>query len=144
VATSENGTKTFDLSLVTPEGAVYEGEAQMLIVPGAAGEIGVLARHAPLVAMLQAGEIRVKAGGEWQSFAAGPGYFKVQQDRAIALVDDAVKAEEIDVEQARREVEEARARLERIDSGDDQESDRWHVEQRLRHAENKLAVAGHD
>jgi F-type H+-transporting ATPase subunit epsilon len=142
MAASENGTKTFDLSLVTPEGAVYEGEAQMLIVPGAAGEIGVLARHAPLVAMLQAGEIRVRAGGEWQSFAAGPGYFKVQQDRAIALVDDAVKAEEIDVEQARREVEEARARLERIDSGDDQESDRWHVEQRLRHAENKIAVAG--
>ena len=142
MAASENGTKTFDLSLVTPEGAVYEGEAQMLIVPGAAGEIGVLARHAPLVAMLQAGEIRVKAGGEWQSFAAGPGYFKVQQDRAIALVDDAVKAEEIDVEQARREVEEARARLERIDSGEDEESDRWHVEQRLRHAENKIAVAG--
>jgi len=134
--------KTFDLSLVTPEGAVYEGEAQMLIVPGAAGEIGVLARHAPLVAMLQAGEIRVKAGDEWQSFAAGPGYFKVQQDRAIALVDDAVKAEEIDVEQARREAEEARARLERIDSGEDEESDRWHVEQRLRHAENKIAVAG--
>jgi F-type H+-transporting ATPase subunit epsilon len=142
MAASENGTKTFDLSLVTPEGAVYEGEAQMLIVPGAAGEIGVLARHAPLVAMLQAGEIRVRAGGEWQSFAAGPGYFKVQQDRAIALVDDAVKAEEIDVEQARREAEEARARLERIDSGDDQESDRWQVEQRLRHAENKITVAG--
>lgn len=142
MAASENGAKTFDLSLVTPEGAVYEGEAQMLIVPGAAGEIGVLARHAPLVAMLQAGEIRVKAGGEWQSFAAGPGYFKVQQDRAIALVDDAVKAEEIDVEKARREAEEARARLERIDSGDDKDSDRWQVEQRLRHAENKIAVAG--
>ena len=141
-AASENGTKTFDLSVVTPEGPVYEGEAQMLIVPGAAGEIGVLARHAPLVAMLQAGEIRVKAGGEWQSFAAGPGYFKVQQDRAIALVDDAVKAEEIDVEQARREAEEARARLERIDSGEDKDSDRWQVEQRLRHAENKIAVAG--
>ena len=141
-AASENGTKTFDLSVVTPEGPVYEGEAQMLIVPGAAGEIGVLARHAPLVAMLQAGEIRVRAGGEWQSFAAGPGYFKVQQDRAIALVDDAVKAEEIDVEQARREAEEARARLERIDSGEDKDSDRWQVEQRLRHAENKIAVAG--
>ena len=141
-AASENGTKTFDLSVVTPEGPVYEGEAQMLIVPGAAGEIGVLARHAPLVAMLQAGEIRVKAGGEWQSFAAGPGYFKVQHDRAIALVDDAVKAEEIDVEQARREAEEARARLERIDSGEDKDSDRWQVEQRLRHAENKIAVAG--
>ena len=138
---AEGGVRTFDLSVVTPEGAVFEGEAEMVIVPGAAGEIGVLARHAPLVAMLKAGEIRVKAGNDWQSFAAGPGYFKVQQDRAIALVDDAVRAEEIDIEEARREAEEARAALERADSGDE-EIDRWHMEQRLQHAENKIAVAG--
>jgi F-type H+-transporting ATPase subunit epsilon len=138
---AEGGVRTFDLSVVTPEGAAFEGEAEMVIVPGAAGEIGVLARHAPLVAMLKAGEIRVKAGNEWQSFAAGPGYFKVQQDRAIALVDDAVRAEEIDVEEARREAEEARAALERS-AGGDEEIDRWHMEQRLRHAENKISVAG--
>ena len=133
--------RKFSVSVVTPEGPAFEGEAEMLIVPGAAGEIGVLARHAPLVAMLKAGEIRVKAGNDWQSFAAGPGYFKVQQDRAIALVDDAVRAEEIDLEGARREAEEARAALERADSGDE-EIDRWHMEQRLQHAENKIAVAG--
>ena len=142
MATHEGAVRTFDLSVVTPEGPAYEGEAEMLIVPGASGEIGVLARHAPLVAMLKAGEIRIKSGGSWQAFAAGPGYFKVQQDRALVLVDDAVRAEEIDVDEARREAEEARARLERIDSGAE-EGDRWKVEQRLRHAENKLAVAGH-
>ena len=138
---AEDGQRTFDLSLVTPEGVAYEGEAQMLIVPGAAGEIGVLARHAPLVAMLRAGEIRVKIGGDWQTFAAGPGYFTIKQDRAVVLVDDAVRAEDIDVEQARREVEEARALLERA-AGGDEDIDRWHAEQRLRHAENKIAVAG--
>src|SRR5262245_2392 len=114
----------------------------MLVVPGASGEIGVLARHAPLVAMLKAGEIRIKSGGAWQAFAAGPGYFKVQQDRALVLVDDAVRAEDIDVDEARREAEEARALLEQIESGAE-EGDLWKVEQRLRHAENKLAVAGH-
>jgi F-type H+-transporting ATPase subunit epsilon len=138
---AEGSVRTFDLSVVTPEGAAFEGEAEMVIVPGGAGEIGVLARHAPLVAMLKSGEIRVKAGNDWQSFAAGPGYFKVQQDRAIALVDDAVRAEEIDIEEAHREAEEARAALERADSGDD-EIDRWHMEQRLQHAENKIDVAG--
>ena len=138
---AEGGVRTFDLSVVTPDGPAFEGEAEMVIVPGDAGEIGVLARHAPLVAMLKAGEIRVKAGDEWQSFAAGPGYFKVQQDRAIALVDDAVRAEDIDIEEARREAEEARAALERAEAGDG-EIDRWHMEQRLRHAENKIAVAG--
>jgi len=141
LATQEGAVRTFDLSLVTPEGAAFEGEAEMLIVPGAAGEIGILARHAPLVAMLKAGEIRIKAGGDWQAFAAGPGYFKVQQDRALVLVDDAVRAEEIDVEEARREAEDARALLERIDAGAE-DDDRWKVEQHLRHAENKLAVAG--
>ena len=141
MAAQEGAVRTFDLSLVTPEGPAYEGEAEMLIVPGVSGEIGVLARHAPLVATLRAGEIRIKASGDWQAFAAGPGYFKVQQDRAIVLVDDAVRAEEIDVEQARREVEEARALLERADAGEEG-IDRWHAEQRLRHAENKVAVAG--
>jgi F-type H+-transporting ATPase subunit epsilon len=141
MATQESGARTFDLSVVTPEGAAYEGEAEMLIVPGDAGEIGVLARHAPLVAMLRAGEIRVKAGGEWQTFAAGPGYFKVQQDRALVLVDDAVRAEEIDVAQARQEADEARALLERAEAGEEG-IDRWQAEQRLRHAENKIAVAG--
>ena len=142
MSTQEAAARTFDLSLVTPDGAAFEGEAEMLIVPGAAGEIGVLARHAPLVAMLKAGEVRVKSRGEWQAFAAGPGYFKVQQDRALVLVDDAVRAEDIDVEEARREAEEARVQLER--AADDEEVDRWKLEQRLRHAENKIAVAGRD
>ncbi len=134
--------RKFDVSVVTPEGPAFEGEAVMLIVPGAAGEIGVLARHAPLVAMLRAGEIRIRTSGEWQTFAAGPGYFKVQRDRAIVLVDEAVRAEDIDVDQARREMEEARALLERAEAGEE-EIDRWQAEQRLRHAENKIAVAGH-
>jgi F-type H+-transporting ATPase subunit epsilon len=141
MSTAEGGPRTFDLSLVTPDGRAFEGEAEMVIVPGADGEIGVLARHAPLVAMLKAGEIRIRAAGEWQSFAAGPGYFKVQQDRAIALVDDAVRAEDIDIDTARREAEEARAALERARAGVE-EVDRWQLEQRLRHAENKIAVAG--
>jgi F-type H+-transporting ATPase subunit epsilon len=138
---AESGTRTFSLSVVTPEGAAYEGEAERLIVPGDAGEIGVLARHAPLVAMLRAGEIRIKSGGEWQVFAAGPGYFKVQRDRAIVLVDDAVRAEDIDIAEAQREADEAEALLERAEAGDE-EIDRWRAEQRLRHARNKLEVAG--
>ena len=143
MSVQEGAVRTFDLSLVTPDGAAFEGEAEMLIVPGAAGEIGILARHAPLVAMLRAGEIRVKAGGGWQAFAAGPGYCKVQQDRALVLVDDAVRAEDIDLEEARRQAEEARAQLERADAGEEG-IDRWQAEQRLRHAENKIAVAGRE
>ena len=134
----------FDVSLVTPDGAAYEGEAEMLVVPGAAGEIGVLARHAPLVATLKAGSTRVYRSVDSEDvleFATGPGFFQVQLDRAIALVDDAVAAREIDDERARRQLEEARAELERVEAGDSQ-ADRWQLEQRIKHAENQLAVAG--
>jgi F-type H+-transporting ATPase subunit epsilon len=136
--------KTFSVSLVTPDGAAYEGEAVMLIVPGADGEIGVLARHAPLIATLKAGSTRVHLGegdDRVREFATGPGFFKVEQDRAIALVDDAVLANEIDVERARTQLEEAQAELERIERGES-EADRWQIEQRVRHAENQLSTAG--
>jgi F-type H+-transporting ATPase subunit epsilon len=134
---------TFDVSLVTPDGPVFEGEIEMLIVPGADGEIGVLARHAPLIAMLKSGSTRVHVtrDGEVREFATGPGFFKVEQDRALALVDDAVDAKQIDDARARKQLEEAQAELERIQSGES-DADRWQAEQRVRHAENQLAVGG--
>jgi F-type H+-transporting ATPase subunit epsilon len=133
--------RRFDVSLVTPEGPAFEGEAEMLIVPGAAGEIGVLARHAPLVAMLKAGSTRVHTGSEVLEFATGPGFFKVETDRAIALVDDAVRAADVDPERARGQLEDARAELERVERGES-DADRWQLEQRIRHAENQLTVSG--
>jgi len=132
----------FSVSVVTPEGAAFDGEAEMLIVPGAAGEIGVLARHAPLVALLKAGSTRVHTGdGQVQEFATGPGFFQVLEDRAIALVDDAVTADKIDAAAAQRQLEEAQAELARVESGDST-ADRWQLEQRIRHAENMLRVSG--
>ena len=134
----------FDVSLVTPDGPAFEGEAEMVIVPGAAGEIGVLARHAPLIATLKAGSTRVylsRARQDVREFATGAGFFKVEQDRAIALVDDAVTAIEIDDVRAREQLEAARAELEAIERGESS-ADRWQVEQRIAHAENQLAVAG--
>jgi F-type H+-transporting ATPase subunit epsilon len=134
--------KQFEVSLVTPEGPAYEGRAEMIVVPGAAGEIGVLARHAPLVAMLKAGSTRVHVGeGNVLEFATGAGFFKVEQDRALALVDDAVDSREIDTERARQQLEEAKAELARVEGGES-EADRWQLEQRIRHAENQLSVAG--
>jgi F-type H+-transporting ATPase subunit epsilon len=133
--------KTFDLSLVTPEGPAFEGEVEMVVVPGAAGEIGVLARHAPLVATLKAGGTRIHVERDEQvvDFATGPGFFKVEQDRALALVDDAVDARHIDSERAQRQLEEAEEELERIERGES-DADRWQVEQRVAHAQNQLDV----
>jgi F-type H+-transporting ATPase subunit epsilon len=138
-----DGTRKFDVSLVTPEGPAFEGEAEMIVVPGAAGDIGVLARHAPLIATLRAGSTRVyiDRDGEMREYATGPGFFQVQLDRAIALVDDAVLASEVDDTRAREQLEAAQAELERVDRGESN-ADRWQLEQRIRHAENQLSVSG--
>jgi F-type H+-transporting ATPase subunit epsilon len=135
---------TFSLSLTTPDGAVFDDEAEMVIVPGAAGEIGVLARHAPLIALLQAGSTRVytnREAEEVQEFATGPGFFTVEQDRALALVDTAVNVREIDPAAAQEQLEQAKAELERVERGES-EADRWQLEQRIKAAENQLAAAG--
>ena len=132
----------FEVAVVTPDGPAFEGEARMLIVPGAAGEIGVLARHSPLVATLKAGSTRVHLdANEVLEFATGPGFFKVELDRALALVDDAVNVKEIDDARAQAQLEAARAELEKVEAGESS-ADRWQLEQRIAHAENQLTVSG--
>jgi F-type H+-transporting ATPase subunit epsilon len=135
--------KRFSVSLVTPDGPAFEGEAEMIVVPGAAGEIGVLARHAPLIATLKAGSTRIHTGGgaDVLEFATGPGFFQVLEDRAIALVDDAVEASKIDDAHAREQLETAQQELDAIERGEST-ADRWQAEQRVRHAENMLTVGG--
>jgi F-type H+-transporting ATPase subunit epsilon len=132
----------FDVALVTPDGSAFDGEAEMIVVPGAAGEIGVLARHAPLVATLKAGSTRIHLSpNKIVEFATGPGFFKVELDRALALVDDAVNVREIDDARARAQLEEAKAELEKVERGEST-ADRWQLEQRVIHAENQLSVSG--
>ena len=139
-----DGARKFSISLTTPDGAVFEDEVEMAIVPGAAGEIGVLARHAPLIALLKAGSTRIYANRESEEvheFATGPGFFQVLEDRAIALVDGAVAAGDIDKERAQRQLDEAKAELEKVEAGESS-ADRWQLEQRIKHAENQLTVSG--
>ena len=134
--------RQFSVSLVTPDGAAYEGDAEMIIVPGAAGEIGVLARHAPLIATLEGrldpraragnGRARVRDRPGLLPGAAGPRDRARRRRREAAEIDDA---------RAREQLEAAQAELAAITSGDST-ADRWQVEQRIKHAENQLAVAG--
>jgi F-type H+-transporting ATPase subunit epsilon len=133
----------FSVSVVTPERAVFEGEAEMLIVPGESGDIGVLARHAALEALLESGRTRIHLpGGEITELATGPGFFEVHSNRAIVLVDDAVDVHEIDLTRATAQLEEARAELARLEQGE-VKGDRWRIEQKIKHAENQLGASPH-
>jgi F0F1-type ATP synthase epsilon subunit len=73
--------------------------------------------------------------------ATGPGFFKVELDRALALVDDAVRAKEIDDARAQAQLEAAQAELAKVEAGEST-ADRWQLEQRIKHAENQLTVSG--
>jgi F-type H+-transporting ATPase subunit epsilon len=85
------------LEVVSPDGLVFEGDVAMVVVPAFDGEIGVLPRHAPLVAQLAIGELRVRTlSNETISLAVADGFVKVQNDKVIVLADDAELASEID------------------------------------------------
>ena len=145
MSSQEGGPHTLDVSIVTPEGSVLQDRARMIVVPGAEGELGVLPRHAPLIAALDPGETRVRLASDetqFQRFATGAGYFKVQGDAAVVLVDSAVPIDAIDVAEAERARDAARAAIEEL-TGDEEQVGRLKSAQRdLAVAENLLRVAG--
>jgi len=98
------------LSVTTPEGLVHQGEARKVIVPALDGELGILSRHAPLIAMLGVGELRVTpaAGGESYFFIAG-GFLQVLKDRVVVLATRAEPQAAIDRAQAEDELRQLRA-----------------------------------
>ena len=87
----------YPVELVTPEGVAFEGDAQMLVAPGAAGQLGVLANHAPLVSLLDAGRgADHRRRGRCTAFAVDDGFLQVRENRALVLVGEAVAADGID------------------------------------------------
>ena len=114
---------TIQVDIVSAEGEIYSGQAQMVYLPAAEGEIGVAPRHAPLLALLKAGEVRVQLpeGGEL-SFYVGGGALEVQPARVTVLADTAARAADLDEAAAlaaRQRAEEALAgKIDRIEQAE--------------------------
>jgi F-type H+-transporting ATPase subunit epsilon len=109
----------YPVELITPEGIAFSGDAERLVVPGAAGELGILANHAPLISLLEPGETRLTdAEGTVRRYATDDGFVQVRKNHALVLVGEAVAAEDIDASDAGRRLDEARAALERANGGD--------------------------
>ena len=108
-----------NVDIVTAERLVYsEQEVDELIVPGIAGELGVLPLHAPLLTMIQPGVLRVVKGGEEVAMAITGGFIEVRDNRVTILADAAERGEEVDVaraEEARRRAQEQLAAHEPAD-----------------------------
>lgn len=134
------------LELVTPHGPVFQDDVNMVIIPGVAGELGVLPRHAPIITRLAIGRLRVLGtDGTWSNFAVADGFAKVQNDKVIVLADAAEEAGQIDAERAERQAQRAKERLEMYQQGlvpEGEEVDPYREELALRRAKNRLKVMG--
>jgi F-type H+-transporting ATPase subunit epsilon len=102
---------TIQVDIVSAEGEIFSGPASMVFLPASEGEIGVAPRHAPLLTLLKAGEVRVRTpGGEEQSFFVGGGALEVQPSKLTVLADTAARAKDLDeaaAQAARQRAEEA-------------------------------------
>jgi F-type H+-transporting ATPase subunit epsilon len=111
---------TIHVDIVSPEGQLYSGEANMVFAPAANGDIGIAPRHAPLLTTLRAGEVRVQLqGGEEHVFYVGGGALEIQPHLVSILADTAERAADLDeaaAQAAKARAEEAvRSHKDKID-----------------------------
>jgi F-type H+-transporting ATPase subunit epsilon len=115
---------TFHFDLVSPEALVFSGEVEHVVVPGSEGEFGVLAGHAPLVAMLKPGILKILGQGERRIMVVG-GFAEVGPDGLTVLADMAMPVEEVDPAVIAGEIKDAEEDL--ADAKDDATRDRMQL-----------------
>jgi F-type H+-transporting ATPase subunit epsilon len=93
-------SKPFELDVVTPSGTFFAGEIWHVRAPGVDGDFGVLADHAPLMAGLRAGRLRVDQENESFDVVITGGFFEVHGNRAVVLAENCLRKEDIDLERA--------------------------------------------
>jgi F-type H+-transporting ATPase subunit epsilon len=127
------------LRVVSVERSLFEGEVEFIIAKGADGELGILARHAPLMTILKPGPLRIQEtyGGEEQVLFVGGGFMEVLPDRVTVLADIAEHAEEISIERA----EEARRRAQERLAGTLTTAEEIEFQNALATAEARLRLA---
>lgn len=99
------------LQIITAEREVFSGQVDALNAPGVEGQLGILPDHAPLMTVLQPGELTVRTGGEESYLALSGGYLEVLGNQVIILADAAEDVDEIDEQRAQQAVELARQRI---------------------------------
>jgi F-type H+-transporting ATPase subunit epsilon len=103
--------KTIKVSVVTPDGPVYESNVEMVSTKARTGELGILPGHIPTVAPLQIGAVRLKNGSNTEFVAVSGGFLEVRPDQVTILAQSAEQSSEIDLERALRAKERAEQRL---------------------------------
>src|SRR2546429_7951323 len=111
----------FPVEVLTPEGQVFDDEVEMVSTRTSVGSIGVLANHAPLMAILDPTELRLyKSDSDVVSFAQGEGYLQVVDNRALVLVEEAIPPDELDRSAIESRSKDARDPLEQAEERSEQ------------------------
>lgn len=130
--------KTIKVSVVTPNGPVFEQDAEMISVRAQSGELGILPGHIPMVAPLQIGALRIKTTAkETELVAISGGFVEVRPDAVTVLAQSAEQASDIDVDRALKAKERAESRL---NNNKKDEIDFQRAELALKRAMNRLSV----
>ncbi|WP_078378625.1 F0F1 ATP synthase subunit epsilon [Sutcliffiella halmapala] len=129
--------KTLKVSVVTPDGPVYESDVEMVVARAHSGELGVLPGHIPMVAPLQIGGVRMKKSGVTEQVAVSGGFLEVRPDKVTILAQTAEAAERIDLTRA----EEAKKRAEQRLQSKQDDVDYRRAELALQRAINRINVA---
>jgi F-type H+-transporting ATPase subunit epsilon len=111
----------FPVEVLTPEGKVFEDEVEMVSTRTTTGSIGVLANHAPLMAILEPTELRLyKSESDVVRFAQGEGYLQVVDNSALVLVEEAIAPDAVDRRAFEARLKEARDAVERAEEGSEE------------------------
>ena len=130
----------FKAEVLTPEGQVFDDEVEMVSTRTGVGSIGILANHAPLMAILEPTELRLyKSESDVVRFAQGEGYLQVVDNSALVLVEEADDPDSLDRSDIEGRLSEARDALERSEEGT---QERVHAERNIRRLEAFLEIAG--
>src|SRR5260370_23645798 len=113
----------FQFDLVSPEKLVFSGEVEQVDVPGSEGDFGVLAHHAPMIAMLKPGILSIRGPGEAKRIVVGGGFAEVNGQGLTVLAEIAVPVEDFDRAQLAAEIKDAEEDL--ADATDDASRDRF-------------------
>ena len=105
---------TFKLEVITPLKLVISDDAERVILRTTEGDMGILANHAPLVAELAVGEMKIKSNGNEERFFVSGGFLEISKNRTLVLADEAINVNDIDVETARKEAELAKQKLAKL------------------------------
>ena len=138
MSTASPEKKRLGVQILTPEGVVHHGVAAMVIAPSVGGEVGILPRHVPLIAVLRPGSTRVKMLDDTEVvMATTEGYIAVEEDQVLIMVEQAELAGDID--RARAELALSSAQEALAAAGDDTAAQEA-AQAAIRRAENRLKV----